>query len=325
MQFRQQRKAIVFYLLLLFGLLLVGCSQVQVSEEEFEQQWLASAHADAESRAFTFWADQDLDKITSGCAKCHSTGGYRSFLGVDGSAPGRVSQAIPLGSTIECDACHNAVADQKDSATMPSGVELDDLGQSANCMACHQGRAYTGRLDDAVGRQDVDKVYKDLSLPNIHNNAAGPTQFGTEAKGGYEYEDRAYLGRYTHAPGFATCISCHDPHTLSVPVEKCRACHVEATSKAALQNIRMRRTDFDGDGDRNEGIAGEIETMQERLLLAMRIYTIRTKELDEIVYDNARNPFFFDKAGNEYSTWTPWEWAVTPTMACIPSNCFTTA
>jgi hypothetical protein len=40
-------------------------------------------------------------------------------------------------------------------------------------------------------------------------------------------------------------------------------------------------------------------------LLAMRIYTIRTKEVDEIVYDNARNPFFFDNAGNEYSTWTP--------------------
>jgi hypothetical protein len=212
---------------------------------------------------------------------------------------------MPVGSTIECDACHNEAADEKVTATMPSGVELVDLGQSANCMECHQGRAHTGRLADAIGSRDVDKVYKDLSLPNIHNNAAGPTLHGTEAKGGYEYEGRAYLGRYTHASGFATCISCHDPHTLAAPVEKCRACHVEATSPAALQNIRMHKTDFDGDGDLGEGIAGEIETMQDRLLLAMRIYTIRTKEVDEVVYDGARNPFFFDSAGNEYSTWTP--------------------
>jgi hypothetical protein len=305
MQHRQQRKTIIFCFLLIFGLLLVGCSQAQASEEVIEQQWLASAHADAKSSAFTHWNDQDPAQIPSGCAKCHSTGGYRSFLGVDGSAPGKVSQAMPLGSTIECEACHNEAASTKNTATMPSGVALFDLGQSANCMECHQGRAHSARLDEAIGSREVDKVYIDLSLPNIHNNAAGPTQFGTEAKGGYEYEDRAYLGRYMHAPEFETCVACHNPHTLAVPVEKCQACHVEATSQESLQAIRMRKTDFDGDGDRHEGIAGEIETMRERLLLAMRIYTVRTKEVDEIVYDEGRNPYFFDKAGQEYSTWTP--------------------
>lgn len=305
MRHRQQRKTMGFCLLAVVSLLLIGCSQAQASEEVIKQQWLASAHADADSRAFTFWDEQDFPQIPSGCAKCHSTGGYLSYLGADGSTPGKVSQAMPPGSTIECEACHNAVANAKETATMPSGVLLVDLGQSANCMECHQGRADAGQVAEAVGSREADTVYADLSLPLIHNNPAAATQYGADAKGGYEYESRTYLGPYQHTPEFDTCIACHDPHTLAAPVEKCRACHVEATSQEALQDIRMGKTDYDGDGDRAEGIAGEIETMQARLLLAIQFYAARTKAVDEIVYDGGRNPYFFDQAGQAYSTWTP--------------------
>jgi hypothetical protein len=304
MQNPQPHKTIILWFLLLFALLLVGCSQAQASEEVIEQKWLASAHADAESRAFTRWNDQEPAQIPSACAKCHSTEGYLSFLGTDGSTPGKVSQAMPVGSTIECEVCHNEVAKEKDSAIMPSGVELTGLGKSANCLECHQGRTHTGNVNDVTGSGDPDTVKADMSLPNIHNNAAGPTQYGTQATGGYEYEGKAYLGHYTHAPEFVDCIACHDPHTLAVPVEKCRACHVEATSTEALQNIRVHKRDFDGDGDVSEGIAGEIETMRDRLLLAIRIYARVTEGLDDIVYED-RPPYFLDEQGEAYSTWTP--------------------
>ena len=305
MQFRQQHNNIILACLLILSLGLAGCGIAQASEDEIKQAWETSAHADAESRAFTHWNDQDPAQIPTACAKCHSTGGYRSYLGVDGSAPGKVSQAVPIGSTIECEACHNEAASQKDEAVMPSEVELTGLGKSANCMECHQGRAHAGRVDEAIGGREADTVYADLSLPSIHNNPAGPTQYGTEARGGYEYEGQAYVGRYMHAPEFETCIACHNPHTLAVSVEKCQACHVEATSAETLSQIRMRQADFDGDGDTSEGLAGEVETMRERLLLVMRIYAVRTKGVDEIIYDEARNPYFFDKADQEYSTWTP--------------------
>ena len=124
------------------------------------------------------------------------------------------------------------------------------------------------------------------------------------AAGGYEYVGRNYAGLYTHAAEFRTCVDCHNPHTLAVDAAQCRACHVEATSPEGLRNIRVKRGDFDADGDAGEGIAGEIETMQERLLLAMRFYAARTRELDNLDYQD-RPPYFINEEGEEYATWTP--------------------
>ena len=59
--------------------------------------------------------------------------------------------------------------------------------------------------------------------------------------------------------------------------------------------------DYDGDGDILEGLAGEIETMQERLMVAMKVYTVRMEGVDIIEY----NDRFVDEAGENYSTWTP--------------------
>ena len=67
----------------------------------------------------------------------------------------------------------------------------------------------------------------------------------------------------------------------------------------------MHETDYDRGGDTEEGIQGEIETMQERLLQAIRAYAALTKGLDRIVYET-RNPYFFnEETGEPYSTWTP--------------------
>ena len=82
-----QHTLIALSILLLFTLALAACSVVEASDEEIEELWLTSAHADAESRAFTRWDDDDPAEIPERCAKCHSTYGYRDFLGLDGAAP----------------------------------------------------------------------------------------------------------------------------------------------------------------------------------------------------------------------------------------------
>ncbi len=304
MQFSQQRNVMMFALLALFGLALAGCGLAQASEDEIEQAWQTSAHADIESRSFTRWNDNDPAEIPENCAKCHSTIGYLDFLGTDGSTAGQVDAPAPVGTTIECEACHNEMSAQKQSAVMPSGVELTDLGGNANCMDCHQGRQSTVSVNEATAGMDADIVNETLGFLNIHNNAAGPTQYGTKAMGGFEYEEEIYAGLYTHAAEFETCIACHDAHTLEVSPQQCQTCHVEAVDAGSLANIRMQRIDYDGNGDRTEGIAGEVDTMRDRLLLAIQIYAFRTEGLDNIVYED-RRPYFFDEDGEGYETWTP--------------------
>ena len=74
-----------FALLVLIGIILSGCGIAQASEDEIEQAWQTSAHADIESGAFTRWNDDDPAEIPENCAKCHSTSGYQDYLGLDGA------------------------------------------------------------------------------------------------------------------------------------------------------------------------------------------------------------------------------------------------
>ena len=104
-----------------------------------------------------------------------------------------------------------------------------------------------------------------------------------------------------HVIQFETCQECHDAHTLQIKIEQCSACHKGANSVKALANIRTSNIDYDGDGDITEGMAGEVETMQDRLLLAMGAYSARTEGVDDIEYDGG----FVDASGESYTTWTP--------------------
>lgn len=287
-------------LLFVFAILLAACSQASAANPEIEEQeWSASAHSDLDSRSFTYWDQDEPPEIPVECAKCHSTPGYLDFLGVDGTQPSQVDQPAATGTTIECDACHNEAAETKDFSTMPSGLEITGLGQESNCIECHQGRASAVDVSEAVSSLPQDEVNPALSLPKIHNNPAGATFYGTAAKGGGEYPQYQFAAKFYH--GFDTCVTCHDSHTLQVNVDKCGACHLGATTIEGVRNIRLSRIDYDGDGDISEGLAGEIETMMEKLLLTIRLYAAVTDEADLIIYDGG----FVTETGDEYTTWTP--------------------
>jgi hypothetical protein len=162
-----------------------------------------------------------------------------------------------------------------------------------------------------------------LGFLNVHYYPAAASKYGTLAQGGYEYDGLAYDGRFAHVEGYETCIDCHNSHTLELKLEECATCHNNDDLTLAgvedVKNIRMdgSRVDYDGDGDTSEGIAFELEGLQEPLLAGIQAYAKEVVGTD-IGYNSAAHPYFFidpngdgqiDEAeaigDNRYTTWTP--------------------
>jgi hypothetical protein len=172
-------------------------------------KWAESGHADAAAEAFVHWDEDSPAVVSASCAKCHSTPGHLDFLGADGSEAGVVDQDAPIGTTVECVACHNDVSMTKDSVVMPSGIEITELGKEARCMECHQGRESSVSVNSYIeeaGVADEDTVSEDLGFRNIHYYAAAASKYGTLAKGAYEYDGQTYDGNFAHVEEFDTCI-----------------------------------------------------------------------------------------------------------------------
>ncbi|MBK8136756.1 MAG: hypothetical protein IPK52_13120 [Chloroflexi bacterium] len=194
----------ISYLLALAGLLFLAAGLVMLEESsvfaqegtepaflpEYYEMWVGSPHADTTAEAFNHWNEEG--EVEAACAKCHSTPGYRDFVGADGSEFGTIENTIPLGTTITCDACHAPTATQLTSVVFPSGVELSDTGDSARCMLCHQGRASTDSVNAKLVELNLvetpDTPSADLRFINIHYYAAAATLYGGQARGGYQYD-----------------------------------------------------------------------------------------------------------------------------------------
>ena len=72
------------------------------------EAWRASPHADFESGAFTHWNDEEAREIPGSCAVCHSGIAYNDYVMGPMETPGRIDHPVPLGSTVDCAACHGA-------------------------------------------------------------------------------------------------------------------------------------------------------------------------------------------------------------------------
>ncbi|TNE52367.1 MAG: hypothetical protein EP343_00985 [Deltaproteobacteria bacterium] len=284
--------------------------------------WRNSAHAKRSAEAFRHW-DKD-GKVPTSCAKCHTSPGFRDFIGDDGSAAGTVDKEHVTTSVVGCETCHNKTASTLASVTFPSGVKVDGLNASAICMTCHQGRASTDSVNKTItdaALADDDTVSDKLRFQNVHYYAAGATILAGQVRGGYQYKDKVYDWRFRHVPGNDSCIGCHDPHSLKVKIDTCKGCHSNINKTEDLKNIRMiasRGQDYDGDGDTSKGIYFEMEGLQKKLLTAIQAYA-KEKSQKEICYDEkGRYPYFFvdtDKDGscsdteavssNGYKAFTP--------------------
>lgn len=281
----------------------------------FFAEWASSPHAERSAQAFTHWNSDGT--IPTECAKCHSAPGFADFLGADGTAAGVVDHPAPVGTVITCVACHNDKSLDLASVTFPSGLTVAHVGGDAVCMTCHQGLESTASVTKALGGMAEDAPQPKLQFINVHYGAAAATMMGTSARVAYEYPGKSYAGRPNHPAPFSDCTGCHQTHTVAIKVASCAGCHKEVTNAASLHLIRVSKTDFDGTGDANEGMADEIGHMSDRLYAAMQVYA-KTVAGKPIVYNADAYPYFFvDTNGNgiadkdemrvpnQYNAWTP--------------------
>jgi hypothetical protein len=261
-----------------------------------------AGHFAGSEEAWRHW-DEDAE-VSGSCVKCHQADGLPQFL-----ANG-VNIAMPQSGSMNCATCHDDLVTftryTVDEVEFPSGAVVSfGEGVDANlCLLCHQGRESTVSVNAAINRAGVedDVVSEGLSFRNVHYFAAGATLFGGEAQGAYQYEGKEYVGRNAHVEPYSNCAQCHSAHGLEVKAEDCSVCHAGVED---LADIRMDSTDYDGDGDTAEGMAGEVASMVDGLYAAMQAYVEATDGVSPIVYDAHAYPYFFDDAGERYATWTP--------------------
>jgi len=261
---------------------------------------LSTAHRDdaghfaSANEQFRHWDEDGV--VPAGCVKCHTGGGLPQYI-----AEGVNTSAAP-SSGLNCATCHNDLATlsiyEVETVTFPSGAKVgfaDNMAANL-CLMCHQGVESTVSVNKAIAGKAPDTADEALRFRNVHYFTAGSTLFGTDVKGMYEFEGKEYLGQFAHTTGFSTCTDCHDAHQLAVKASACAGCHqVDDPEKIRFSTSA---DDYDGDGDVTEGIAGEIETMTEKLYEALKTYS--TEELEAgIIYSSSAYPYFFaDTNGN---------------------------
>jgi len=251
--------------------------------------WARSGHADATSKSFTHW-DED-GSIPPNCATCHSGVGFRSFHGLDGSPRGLSEEPVPIGGVVDCETCHNPGMSQITAVGLPSGIMHPVSSGEASCVTCHQGRASGALVEDAVAGMAQDTANSKLRFVNPHYNIAAATNLGGYASLGYQYPGKIYSGRFNHAKPVATCVSCHEPHDLTVAEETCLTCHQSGEAQA----IRISRQSYDGSGNTDQGIYHDINANADLLISLIQDYAAAVGG-KAIVYDGARYPYFFADA-----------------------------
>ncbi len=270
-------------------------------------------HFAGSEEAFRHWdGEEDGGVVPGRCVKCHSATGLPQFIteGVDTSQP--------ASNGLTCETCHNDVQEftiyEVEDVTFPSGATVSFDDPSSNlCIQCHQGRESGVSVANLIGDKAPDTVDDSLRFLNIHYYAAGATLFGSEVNGGFQYPGLEYSSRNEHVNAFNTCVECHSVHALEVEVAECADCHENVETKEDLADIRVSEVDYDGDGDVEEGLAGEVETMREALYAAIVDYSTNVVGTT-IQFNPGRYPYWFtdvngngmmDEEDERYSTWTP--------------------
>jgi hypothetical protein len=246
------------------------CAQCHAVDPEhaIPEQWMLSAHADKNARAFWYPIGEDRQA----CVGCHSGLGY-----IDAASGVPMEERRTDFQTITCAVCHDphdASSPNQlrvfDSVTLPDGTDVTAAGPAATCMTCHNGRT------DPVASVEAAVAGEGLSTP--HYSTAAELMNDT---GGFTWgETLPSSGHGQEVPG--ACIGCHmaetpdmddmgvGQHTFAMVsadgvehVEVCQQCHGEVENFAFESFF-----DHDGDGaaeDHKAEVDGLLELVQAQL------------------------------------------------------------
>lgn len=278
-------------------------------------------HFDGSSEAWRHW-DED-GEVSSSCARCHSATGLGYYL------ENGENVAAEIANGMLCTTCHTSPPAVRSAPIVefPSGA-MKSLGDSSNlCMTCHQGRESKFSIVNRINSSEPP-----WGFTNIHYFPAAAIFFGTEVKGGFEFQGKTYAGQKiypNHMGLFDTCVECHmgtnsthkpydltgELHNVHKPnPEDCVYCHGQDvsqpnpgadSSKFKFSGIRPATTpDYDGDGNKKESIEDEIKGLEEALYAEIQNFGFKVGL--PIIYDSHAYPYFF-KDVNENGNVDPGE------------------
>lgn len=276
-------------------------------------QWAESGHGDFTGAFAAYdWKDNGTGTSTGrqACQRCHSTTGFINIVKDYVTYQNNVNNKIPnndfsyltglQNEMLYCNGCHTDNAFNRrtvDTVVFPSGLSVS-LGDDSNlCMMCHQGRASKKSIDDKINTGALA-----FTFTNIHYYAAGATLFGTEVKGGYEYDGNTYVGQNTflnHAGDRNTCVKCHlrtgtadaSDHHFLPQVGDCNPCHLGMTDFSGLKLYNM--PNYLGDNSASGSPSAQIAGMQEALYTQIKAYALGTIGTP-IIYIASTNPYWFE-------------------------------
>ena len=274
--------------------------------------------------------------ISTSCARCHSTQGAEEFFNTGGVEGEYIATEVKGIECTVCHSDPNSGAKRNlTSVTFPSGITIgssdsealrqakaasiapeitaEDLGNGVICMQCHQGRESNERIESDVAAAiaaggsdfDDDTISRSLRFRNVHYAQAGATNLGTIVMGGAQYPGKTYDAQFAHVDGYNDCTTCHDPHTLEVRLDNCATCHTDPGNTSYWggiedpKNIRYLGScvDYDGDGNKTEGIYYEIDTLLHTLWDKISEYA--EKVAGQAIAHGDGYPYFFnDTNGN---------------------------
>ena len=200
---------------------------------------MGEGHFNRDGKAFHYW-DKEKE-IPAVCARCHGANGVPEYL-----REGKNRPAPHVKNGYACTNCHADMLTYErhkvEKVTFASGLAVNSGDNNMNlCMTCHQGRESTASVNKAIAGMEADVPNPKLSIVHVHYYPAGATIYGTEAKVGYEYSGKSYVGRNNHVPGMNTCTACHDAHAGEVHTEKCGTCHQGSKPTAGADRIESQK------------------------------------------------------------------------------------
>jgi hypothetical protein len=196
----------------------------------------------------------------------------------------------------------------------PSTAEASFDNNSNICMTCHQGRSSTPQVNAKTPNDVVQAPdYPSYGFEDIHYYAAAAVLFGTDVRGGYEYDHDPGQGGAGGAPAYAGQNTFPGAHGS---LNDCVKCHMNADSTDDKNHTFMPKvsdcatgchTDTDGSFSGLSGSPSEnyddIQELQSDLLDAIRAYATTGDPLtglpndSPVIYDAAEYPYWFNDNG----------------------------